>query len=106
MQTFAQRALWSTFASFLIHLEGCYMSPVMISLDIPTTVGAMTWILSQYSSDNVDISAILATLPEFASSTARGTGRIWKDDGFEQAQRLFQKMMSLSASASHTSCGI
>jgi hypothetical protein len=96
MQTFARRAVWTVFASVLVHLEGCHLHSGMISLNVPTLVGAITWIASQYSSKHVDISSILATLPEFTSSAARGTGRIWKDDGFDQIQRFVQSMLALS----------
>jgi hypothetical protein len=96
MQTFVERAFWIAFASFLIHLEGCQLGASMLSLDVRTTAGAISWISTQYSSKHVDVSAALTTLPEFASSAARGTGRIWKDDGFDQMQRLVHGMLSLS----------
>ncbi|KAF1958339.1 hypothetical protein CC80DRAFT_490935 [Byssothecium circinans] len=96
MQTFAGRALAIAFASFLVHLEGCYPNQGLLSLDVPMTVGAISWIATQYSSKHVDISTALATLPQFASSAARGTGKIWKDDGFDQVRRLVHGMLSLS----------
>lgn len=96
METFAQRALWVAFASFLVHLDGCGPGSGVISLDVTSTVGAINWIASQYSSAHVDIATALTTLPEFTSSTAQGTGRIWKDDGYDQIQRLVNAMLSLS----------
>ncbi|KAF2680289.1 hypothetical protein K458DRAFT_421517 [Lentithecium fluviatile CBS 122367] len=96
MQTFAQRAVWTIFACFLVHLEGCQLDAGMITLHTPMIAGTITWVASQYSSEHIDISSILATLPEFASSAARGTGKIWKDDGFDQIQRLVQGMLLLS----------
>ncbi|KAF2634861.1 hypothetical protein P280DRAFT_474305 [Massarina eburnea CBS 473.64] len=96
MQTFAERAVSIVFSSFLVHLEGCRLDATKVLLDVPTTIGAISWIASQYSSKHVDMSTALATLPEFASSAARGTGRIWKDDGYDQIQRLVHGMLSLS----------
>jgi hypothetical protein len=96
MQTFARRAVWTVFASLLVHLEGCRLDASLITLNLPTIAGAITWVASQYPSKHVDILPILATLPELTSSAARGTGRIWKDDGFDQVQRLIQGMLTLS----------
>jgi len=96
MQTFARRAVWAVFASLLVHLEDFHLDARMIALDIPTIAGAITWVTSQYPSQHLDVLSILATLPEFTSSAARGTGRIWKDDGFDQVQRLIQAMLTLS----------
>ncbi|KAF2449948.1 hypothetical protein P171DRAFT_428066 [Karstenula rhodostoma CBS 690.94] len=96
MQLFAQRAVWAAFASFLVHLEGCQQDSKLVSLDVITTGGAIAWIISQYSSKHIDNSELLSTLPAFVSAAARGTGRIWKDDGFDQIQRLVQGMLSVS----------
>ncbi|KAF2249112.1 hypothetical protein BU26DRAFT_519271 [Trematosphaeria pertusa] len=96
MQTFAQRAVWASFAPFLVHLAGCRADASMLSLDVPTLAVAINWIASQFPSKGIEFSSILATLPEFISSAARGTGRIWKDDGFDQLQRLVQGLLSLS----------
>lgn len=96
LQLFAQRAVWAVFASFLVHLEGCQQDSKLISLDVATSGGAIPWIISQYSSKHIDNSKLLSTLPAFVSAAARGTGRIWKDDGFDQVQRLVQGMLSVS----------
>ncbi|KAF1979297.1 hypothetical protein BU23DRAFT_549312 [Bimuria novae-zelandiae CBS 107.79] len=96
MQLFAQRAIWVVFASFLIHLEGCQQDPNLLSLDIATAGGSIAWIVFQYSSKNINNSDLLGNLPAFVSAAARGTGRIWKDDGFDQIQRLVQGMLSIS----------
>jgi hypothetical protein len=96
LQLFAQRAVWAVFASFLVHLEGCQQDPNLMSLDVATAGGAITWAISQYSSKHIDYSELLGTLPSFVSAAARGTGRIWKDDGFDQMQRLVQGMLSIS----------
>ncbi|KAJ4360873.1 uncharacterized protein N0V89_001440 [Didymosphaeria variabile] len=96
MQLFAQRAVWAVFASFLVHLEGCQQHGNLLSLDIATVGGAIPWILSQYSSTHIDNSQLLGTLPAFVSAAARGTGRFWKDDGFDQIRRLVQGMLSIS----------
>lgn len=96
MQQFAQRAVWAVFASFVVHLEGCQQNPRLLSIDASTAGGAIAWIASQYSSKHIDSSELLATLPAFVSAVARGTGRIWKDDGFDQIQHLVQDMLTIS----------
>jgi hypothetical protein len=96
MRAFAQRAVWTVFASLLVHIEGCHLDASMFALDVPSVVRALNWVASQYPTQHVDILSILATLPGFASSAARGTGKIWKDDGFDQVQRLVQSMLSIS----------
>lgn len=96
LQLFAQRSVWAVFASFLVHLEGCQQDSTLMSLDIATVGGAICWIISQYPSKHIDTSELLSTLPAFVSAAARGTGRIWKDDGFDQIQRLVQGMLSTS----------
>ncbi|OAG06428.1 uncharacterized protein CC84DRAFT_1120372 [Paraphaeosphaeria sporulosa] len=96
LQLFAQRAVWAVFASFLVHLEGCQQDSKLMSLDVCTAGSAIAWIISQYSSKHIEYSELLSTLPAFVSAAARGTGRIWKDDGFEQIQRLVQGMLSVS----------
>lgn len=96
MQLFAQRAVWMTFASFLVHLEDCHQGSNVISLDVTTAGAAITWIVSQYPPKHIENSELLSPLPAFASAVARGTGRIWKDDGFDQIQRLVQGMLSIS----------
>ena len=96
MPQFAQRAVWAVFASFVVHLEDCRQSSHLLSIDASTAGGAITWIASQYSSKYTNSSELLATLPAFVSAVARGTGRIWKDDGFDQIQRLVQDMLTIS----------
>lgn len=94
IQLFAQRAVWTIFAAFVIHLGGCQQDSRLLSIDVPTAGGAITWIISQYTSEHIDYSELLATLPAFVSAAARGTGRIWQDDGFDQIQRLVEDMLS------------
>jgi hypothetical protein len=96
LQLFARRAVWAVFASLLVHLEGCQQDSALMSLDVGTAGGAIAWIISQYSSKHIDNSELLGTLPSFVSAAARGTGRVWKDDGFDQMQRLVQGMLSIS----------
>ncbi|KAF2789819.1 hypothetical protein K505DRAFT_327989 [Melanomma pulvis-pyrius CBS 109.77] len=96
METFAHRALWTMSASFLVHLGGCRLDVTMISLDMPTLVGAINWVALQYSSKNIGISSAIATLPGFISSTARCSGKAWKDDGFDQLQQLADALLSLT----------
>lgn len=98
MQTFAQRALWTIAASLLVHLGGCSPSSDVISIDVSTLVQAFSWISYQYSCHDINISALLATLPTFISSTARCSGKAWHDDGFDQLQRLVNSLLSLSSS--------
>jgi hypothetical protein len=95
-QAFAERAAWVVFSSFLIHIEGRQTDSSLILLDAHTIAKAICWIVSQYASISLDISTLLTTLSEFASSAARATGKIWKDDGFDQIQRFVQCMLSLS----------
>ncbi|PSN67891.1 hypothetical protein BS50DRAFT_572866 [Corynespora cassiicola Philippines] len=96
MQTFAQRALWAVCASFLVHLGGCRLDSSLALLDISSLLRSMNWVAMQYSSHGIDFSSILATIPGFISAAARSTGRIWKDDGFDQLQRLIDSLLSIS----------
>jgi hypothetical protein len=96
LQIFTQRALWAISASFLVHLESCSKDENMIPLDSATLVRSLNRVAGQYSSNGANISATLATIPALISSTARGTGRIWKDDGFDQMQRIVQALLSVS----------
>ncbi|KAJ4361787.1 hypothetical protein N0V83_010728 [Neocucurbitaria cava] len=96
VQVFAQRALWTTFASFLLRLEGCPAGTGGIHLAPPVMANNINWICSQYSSSGIDYSSILGSLPSLVTSIARGTGRIWKDDGFDQLQRILAALMALS----------
>jgi hypothetical protein len=93
-QLFLQRAIWPVFASFLIHLDSRVADKS--TLELPELIRGVNWLATQYSSDGINTAAILGHLPAFISSIARGTGRIWKDDGFDQLQRLVQALMSLS----------
>lgn len=95
IQLFAQRAVWAIFASFIVHLEGCQQNTDLLSLDTATTGHAIAWVITQYSSKNINSSELLATLPSFVSAAARGTGRVWHDDGFDQIRRLVQGMLSI-----------
>jgi hypothetical protein len=96
METFTHRALWTMSASFLVHLGGCHLDRRMVSLQMPTLVGAINWVASNYSSKNIGISSAIASLPGFISSTARCSGKAWQDDGFDQLQRLTDTLLSLT----------
>ncbi|KAH6875652.1 hypothetical protein BKA58DRAFT_380219 [Alternaria rosae] len=95
VQLMAQRAIWIIFASYLVHLGG----PENLgktSLDPSTSIELVNWVVTQYSSNIVNLASIFSTIPALISSTARGTGRIWKDDGFNQLQRLVTALTSSS----------
>lgn len=96
MEVFAQRALWVEFASLAIHLEPYDVDSSIISVDISTLIASINGTADQYSSQNVNFAAVLADLPSFISAIARGTGRIWKDDGFDQLQRLVATLLTTS----------
>jgi hypothetical protein len=96
LQIFGQRACWTIFCSFLIHLDGCETDSSVVDLSTSAPVHHLNTVMRQYSANGVNASTVLATLPLFVSATARGTGRIWHDSGFAQLQRLIQAMTSLS----------
>ncbi|KAJ8117525.1 hypothetical protein OPT61_g1286 [Boeremia exigua] len=96
LQIFAQRACWALFGSFLMHIEALTIDHATVSLSASTLIHSMNDVLRQYSANGVNVSAVLTTLPFFISGTARGTGRILQDGGFDQLQRLVQTMTSLS----------
>ncbi|CAG5182554.1 uncharacterized protein ALTATR162_LOCUS10218 [Alternaria atra] len=95
VQVMAQRAIWINFASFLVHLEGREYSGILW-LSSSTSIKLVDWVTAQYSSNNINLASIFATLPSLISSTARGTGRIWKDDGFDQLQRFTTALVASS----------
>ncbi|OAK99571.1 hypothetical protein IQ06DRAFT_277707 [Phaeosphaeriaceae sp. SRC1lsM3a] len=95
-QSFLQRAVWLLFASCLIHLDNCALESSAVGLKISELLHGVNWLAAQYSLDGVNVATVLGSLPALMSSVAQGTGRIWKDDGFEQLQRLVQPLMSLS----------
>jgi hypothetical protein len=95
-QVFAQRALWVHFASFLVHLEKCNKNETLIDIDIATSISLINQTLDAYLFKTVNVASILATIPSLVSATARGTGRIWKDDGFDQLQRLVSTLTTTS----------
>ncbi|KAF2850147.1 hypothetical protein T440DRAFT_468826 [Plenodomus tracheiphilus IPT5] len=95
VQVFAQRALSVNFASALVHLEGCddlSKTPFRDS----TLSNVINWIAAQFSIKGINFASVLAGLPSLVASIARGTGRIWQDDGFDQVQRLVAALMSTS----------
>jgi hypothetical protein len=96
LQDFARRALWAVFASFLVRLEDDTDVKNMIELSTPTLVRGISKVMNEYAANGVNASAVLATLPILVSATARGTGRVWQDDGFNQLQRFVQGMTNLS----------
>lgn len=95
-QTFLKRAIWLLFSSCLLHIDNCAMEPSAVDLKVSGLLYGITWLATQYSMDGVNVATVLGTLPGLMSSVAQGTGRIWKDDGFEQLRRLVQPLMSLS----------
>ncbi|KAF1833437.1 hypothetical protein BDW02DRAFT_569996 [Decorospora gaudefroyi] len=99
LQTMAQRGLWVNFASCLVHLEDFHNDAGLISFPTTASISQMNWIAVQYllvakNPSKINLASILATIPSFISSIARGTGRIWKDDGFNQLQRLVTALMA------------
>jgi hypothetical protein len=96
VQVMAQRGIWIAFASCLLHIEDSLNDPAMVSLGMVNSVGIISWIASQYSSKDINFASIFGPLPSLVSSTARGTGRIWQDDGFDQLQRFVAALMSAS----------
>jgi hypothetical protein len=95
-QTFLQRAVWVVFASILVHLDNHHAESSTVSLELDGLIRGVSWLASQYLANGINMAPILGSLPAVISSVARGTGRIWKDDGFDQLQRLVQALMSLS----------
>ncbi|KAH7402332.1 hypothetical protein DE146DRAFT_462963 [Phaeosphaeria sp. MPI-PUGE-AT-0046c] len=95
-QKFLQRAVWLLFASCLIHLDNCAFESSVVRLRVPDLLRGINWLVTQYSLGDVHVATVLGSLPALISSVAQGTGRIWKDDGSEQLQRLLQPLMSLS----------
>lgn len=96
LQVFAQRACWAIFSPFLVRLGQDVSDDCTTRM---STVGLMRQLgdtVYQYSSNGPNSSSILASIPLLVSATARGTGRIWQDDGFAQLKRLVQAMTSLS----------
>jgi hypothetical protein len=96
VQVMAQRGLWFAFASCLVHVKGSNDESATISLHTSTSINLINWIASEYSSKNINFASILASLPTLVSSIARGTGRIRKDHGFDQLQRLVTVLMATS----------
>ncbi|KAF2621262.1 hypothetical protein BU25DRAFT_354879 [Macroventuria anomochaeta] len=96
LQIFAQRACWTIFGPFLVRLEALHSDDSMINLSTSTLIRNLSNIMCQYSANGVNSSTVLATLPILLSATARGTGRIYRDSGFDQLQRLVQAMTRLS----------
>ncbi|KAH7382226.1 hypothetical protein BKA66DRAFT_418604 [Pyrenochaeta sp. MPI-SDFR-AT-0127] len=96
VQIFAQRALWAMFASVMLRLDNCLQDSSIISWNIQSLISSVNWIAIQYASASVNFVSIFTSLPSLISSTARGTGRIWKDDGFDQLHRLVAALMTLS----------
>lgn len=96
VQVFAQRAMSMLFASFLVHLDNCCVKDFTASLDVANLIGGFKRMTSEYPLTTFSTSSIFGSLPTLVSSVARGTGRIWKDDGFEQLQRLVQGLILLS----------
>ncbi|KAF2824802.1 hypothetical protein CC86DRAFT_468106 [Ophiobolus disseminans] len=93
---YAQRAVCTVFASFVAHLDNCPAEKSSVSFAIPELIRGLNWVASKYSSTGSNMACVLGSLPALISSIARGTGRIWKDDGFDQLRRLVQGLMALS----------
>lgn len=96
LQIFAQRAAWVFFGSFLVHLEMSSSVDDGLRVSTSTLVRGLTNVICQYSANGVNDSAVLGTLPTLISVIAHGTGRIRRDDGFDQLQSLVQAMTTLS----------
>ncbi|KAJ4331441.1 hypothetical protein N0V95_009884 [Ascochyta clinopodiicola] len=96
LQMFAQRALWTVFVSFLVHLENDVHDENIINLSTSTLIRSLSDITCHYASNGANSSATLSSLPALISAIARGTGRIWHDDGFAHLQRLVYAMTHLS----------
>ncbi|KAF1996522.1 hypothetical protein P154DRAFT_556221 [Amniculicola lignicola CBS 123094] len=96
MQTFTQRALWLVFCALLVHLGGGQFQPGLINLDINILAGALGWTARQYTAVDVDLSSVMATFPALISSMARCAGKAWKDDGFDQLQRLTDELLTVN----------
>ncbi|KAF1924000.1 uncharacterized protein M421DRAFT_104048 [Didymella exigua CBS 183.55] len=96
LQIFGQRACWTVFCSFLVHLDACDASSGLIDPSTSTLIHQMSSVMRQYSANGVNSSTVLATLPLLISAIARGTGRIWHDSGFVEFQRLIQAMTGLT----------
>ncbi|KAF1919140.1 hypothetical protein BDU57DRAFT_131784 [Ampelomyces quisqualis] len=95
-QTFLQRGISTIFASLALQLDNCPVEQANLSLEPRDLNRGLNWLATQYSSNGMNTAAILSSLPGLVSSIARGTGRIWKDDGFDQLKRLVKSLMSLS----------
>ena len=96
LQIFAQRALWAIFAPFLVRLENNTPAKDSIELSTSGLVRSLNNVMYEYASNGVNSSTVLATLQTLVSATARGTGRIQQNDGFDQLQRLVEAMTGLS----------
>jgi hypothetical protein len=96
LQIMAQRGVLVTFASCLVHLEGSNSGSSAVALETATSLDLINWIAAEYSLKSVNFASVFASFPTFIASTARGTGRIWKDDGFDQLQRLVTPLMIVS----------
>ena len=96
LQVFAQRASWTIFGCFLVHLGDCGSEDSMVNLSTSALICSLGDVMWRFSVNGVNSSASLASLPTLISATARGTGRIQQDDGFEQLQRCVSAMTDLS----------
>ncbi|KAI8941282.1 hypothetical protein NX059_002512 [Plenodomus lindquistii] len=95
LQVFARRALSVSFACALIHIEGC-SGPSETPIRTSYISRVINWTATQFNIKGVNFASVLAGLPSLVASVARGTGRIWQDDGFDQIQRLVAALMSTS----------
>ncbi len=96
VHVFAQRALWANFASVIVRLDDYQQDGAMLALNSTTLIQSVNWIAAQYPSNAINYASVLSGLPSFIASIARGTGRIWKDDGFDQLQRSVTALMAIS----------
>jgi len=96
VQVFAQRALWVNFAAFVVHLEGCSHTAPTVVLTAASYGSILSWTAAQFNVTGVNSATVFTALPALIASIARGTGRIWQDDGFDQIQRLVAAFMSTS----------
>lgn len=96
VQTFAQRAILSIFATFIVQLDGYRPIKDLMHLRASELIDCISRLASQYSLTDSSLASILANFTGLIVSITRGTGRIWDDDGFDQLQRLVNVLMTMS----------
>ncbi|KAL6704118.1 hypothetical protein ACN47E_008781 [Coniothyrium glycines] len=95
-QIFSQRMMWTIFAALILRLETCKEDEGIVAIDKSCIMRVIQGTTGWYMFKNTDLASTIATLPSLVSSIARGTGRIWHDDGLDQLQRLIAALISTS----------